>query len=215
MKPLCCLDNRSLPIIVDASVAINLNATGCAPDVIQAVPNDLVMVDIVHNELSNGLCKGRNDANLTARLITDGHLQLVQLHDSGWRCFEELVSGDATETLDDGEAATIAFALENSGIPLVDERKAMRICAERFSTLSLASTVDLFAHPDVQRALGQDALGEAVFNALQRARMHVQAHQIDWVVALIGSDRAAQCKSLPKRVFDSVSLTVRRIEDTS
>lgn len=197
--PLCCFDRLSIPLAIDTSVAINLNATGCASAVIKAIPNNLIMVNVVREELNSGTCKGRADGELTSKLIEGGLIKIVRLGGVGASIFEQLVSGDAAQTLDDGEAATIAKAVEVGAIALIDERKATSICAERFSGLSVACTVDLIAHPDVQRALGQESLAEAVFSALQRARMNIHAHHLDWVVDLIGSVRVAQCRSLSKR----------------
>jgi hypothetical protein len=53
--------------------------------------------------------------------------------------------------------------------------------------------------PAVEAALGRDALADAVFQALQTARMRVLTDYVAWVVALIGIDRALQCPSLPQR----------------
>lgn len=200
MKPLCCLDNPSVPIIVDASVAINLSATGCAREIIAALPHDLLMVTVVLEELTNGRHKGRTDAERTLSLIESGLIRSVELGEVGWSHFGQLVAGSAEETIDDGEAATIASALETEAVALIDERKANRICAERFAGLSVASTVDIFTHPDVKRALGKDGLIKAVHNALQDARMNVLQHHLDWVVGLIGPVLAAQCRSLPRSV---------------
>lgn len=200
MRPLCSLGNPSMPIVVDTSVSINVNATGCATEILAALPHDVLMVDIVSHELTDGRCRGRTDADHTSALIEAGLVKIVRLGKTGLFHFEQLVSGSAERTMDDGEAATIAFAIEAQAIVLIDERKATRICAERFEDLLVASTVDLFVHPDVQRALGQEALTEAVFSALLKARMSVQPHHLDWVVELIGVERARQCFSLPKSV---------------
>jgi predicted nucleic acid-binding protein len=59
------------------------------------------------------------------------------------------VVGPAQTTLDDGEAATIAHAVALNGVALIDERKANRICTERFPELRIASTVDILVHPSV------------------------------------------------------------------
>ena len=203
MMPLCCFDKHSLPLAVDTSVAINLNATGCASAVIEAIPNDLIMVNAVREELNNGAGKGRADAELTSRLVEGGLITIVRLGQVGESLFQQLVSGGADQTLDDGEAATIALAVETGAVALIDERKATRICAERFPSVLLASSVDLIAHPGVQRALGLQALAQAVFSALQRARMNVHPHHLEWVVGLVGPERAAQCGSLPRRARES------------
>jgi hypothetical protein len=51
----------------------------------------------------------------------------------------------------------------------------------------------------VQRALGQERLAGAVFNALQTARMRVLVEHTRWVTALIGDANARVCRSLSQR----------------
>jgi predicted nucleic acid-binding protein len=179
---------------------INLNATNCASRIIQALPNKLVIEETVMQELEVGRLRGRIDADITERLVVNGLIEIVRLSKEGLGHFEALIAGSAIDTLDDGEAATIAYALEADAIPLVDERKAHRICRERFPAFQLASTMDLLTHPDVEKSLGVSELAEAVFRSLVDARMRVFTDHIDWVVDLIGSDRASKCVSLPRRV---------------
>ena len=137
---------------------------------------------------------------MLANLVATSHIQIVSLGEVGQQVFGDLVIGPATETLDDGEAATIAYAEERGIVPVIDERKARRICAQRFTRLRPLSTVDLFAAADVETSLGRRALADAVFQALRTARMRVLPQHIDWVVALIGADRVPQCPSLPRSV---------------
>lgn len=200
MKPLCCLDRPSIPIVVDASAAINLSATGCARDIVAALPHELIIVRVVLDELTNGLNRGWSNAECALELVDDSLILPVELGEVGWSHFGRLVSGSAEDTVDDGEAATIACAVEKEAIALIDERKANRICEERFSGLSVASTVDILAHPEIARVLGQDELATAVYNALQDARMSVQQCHLEWVIKLIGPDRADKCRSLPRSV---------------
>ena len=110
--------------------------------------------------------------------------------------FMDLVSGPADSTLDDGEAATIAIALEFDAIPLIDERKARRICGARYRGLICGYAIDIFAHPATGKALGKAGLASAVFNALQGARMHVWPEHEAWVVSVIGAENAAKCDNL-------------------
>jgi hypothetical protein len=91
-----------------------------------------------------------------------------------------------------------AYATESGAIPVIDERKAKRICRERYPQVLLGCTVDLFTHPAVEASLGQSGLRDAVFAALQHARMRVLPQHIEWVVRLIGEDRARDCPSLPR-----------------
>ena len=197
-----CLRDRTVPVIADTRVVINLNATKCAETILDALPNPFLVVSEVVLELESGLQTGRNDAAALDAWHTSGRVQIVPLGDTGTRHFFNLVSGLAAQTLDDGEAATIAHALETEppAIPLIDERKANRICAHRFADLVTGSTVDLLAQDDVQAALGRDRLASAVFNALYYGRMRVLPHHLDWAVNLIGPERAKQCESLPRSV---------------
>lgn len=198
MRPLSCLSESNAVIALDASTAINLNATACAATVLSCFKDRIVLPDIVLGELEDGEAKGRQDAQLTKALISAGLIKTVSLWEAGWRCFEGLVVGEAAMTLDDGEAATIAYAVETGAVAVIDERKANRICAERFQGVQLAATVDLLAHAEVQNAIGQDALAEAMFAALIGARMRVLPRHVTWVVDLIGPERACQCTSLPR-----------------
>ena len=197
MKPLCSFDSSNSRIVIDTSVCINLNATGYAEEILSAIPNRPVALNIVLQELESGRSTGRSDAELTTHLVHLGLIEVVQLGELGLRYFEDLVSGSAEQTLGDGEAATIAFAIEFDEIALIDERKATRMCARRFTELQIASTVDVFMHPEIQRVLGRDSLKQAVLSALQVARMSVPPHQLAWVTDLIGVEETTRCKSLP------------------
>ena len=195
-----CLTDSTLPVVADTSVIINLNATGYSEAILGALPNRLLVVEDVSFELAVDSRTGRNDAEALSALVAQGSVELVRLGDIGTQHFISLVSGPASQTLDDGEAATIAYALEHGATALIDERKAIRICTERFGALATGCTVDIFAQNDVQRVLERDPLANAVFNALYQGRMRVPAHYVGWVVNLIGRERAAQCRSLPASV---------------
>lgn len=194
------LTDPSAQLVADASTIINLIATGCAQAIVSALPNRLVVVDVVPGELETGRERGREACDRLKELVAAGVVEVVELDDDAAPHFAELVIGRAAATLDDGEAATIACALAHAGTVLIDERKARRICAERFPQLRVGCTVDVLIHPDVQRQLGSEMVAEAVFNALHGGRMGVLAHHLEWIVGLIGDERAALCPSLPRRV---------------
>ena len=195
-----CLNDPKALVVADASVVINLNATGFAVSILDALPNQFAVVEEVVLELKDGRRRRRNDADGLNTLAAAGRIDIVRLGNPAIEHFTALVSGSAAETLDDGEAATIAYGLEHGATVLIDERKANRICAERFAALTTGCTVDLLIHDSIEVALGRNGLADAVFNALYHGRMRVLAQHMDWVVNLIGSERAAQCASLPKSV---------------
>lgn len=187
-------DNPSL-LVVDASVIISLNATGCAEAILGALPNRIAVVDIVINEIRGGLRRGRQDAAKLDALIESNLLHVVKLGPQGLARLESLVVGDAGETLDDGEAATLAYAEEAGARALIDERKARRLAAERHATIPLSCTVDLLSCDSVSRVLGPTGMADAIHSALVGARMRVLNEHMDWVVNLIGDQRASGCPS--------------------
>jgi predicted nucleic acid-binding protein len=200
MEAAIFLSNCPSPLVADTSVVINLIATGFASSIIEALPQPFVVVDVVPAELETGRGRGRMDSERFNELVNARIVRIVSLGDLGLQHFSELVAGLAAETLDDGEAATIAYAIEQSGVAFIDERKALRICSERYETLRVGCTVDLLTHPDVTARLSEEKLADATFNALQRGRMSVLPSHLTRVLSLIGSGRAALCESLPKSI---------------
>jgi predicted nucleic acid-binding protein len=186
-------------IVADSSAIINLNATQCAAEILRALPERVIVVDIVVGELEDGRRKGRSDADMLAELRKDGLVEIDGLGNPGNVLFERLVVGPASATLDDGEAATIAYAVEHSLGVVVDDNKARRICREQYRELPIRCSVEIFQHPSVQNTLGRDRLSSAVLKALQTARMRVFSEHMGWVIDLIGDNNAACCRSLPRR----------------
>jgi predicted nucleic acid-binding protein len=127
---------------------------------------------------------------LLNELVTTGLVEIVELDESASVQFERLVVGPAVMTLDDGEAATIAYALANEMIAVIDERKATRICAELFANVRVGCTIDILAHDDVRNSLGDGRLVDAVFNAVQHRRMRILPQHVQLVLELIGPAKA-------------------------
>ena len=84
---------------------------------LKALPNGFPVVSEVIQELKSGGQAGRDDAAAVEARRVSGHLQVVQLGGAGMQHFASLVSGPVAQTLDDGEAATIACALELKPTP--------------------------------------------------------------------------------------------------
>jgi len=188
-------------VVADASVVINLNATERAADILAVLPFRVVVTEITAGELTEDRRSGRQDEALLAKLVRQGLVELGSLGDKGLAVFTSLVIGPARETLDDGEAATIAYAVEHNASPAIDERKALKVCADRFPSLRPRTTVDLFREPAVIEALGPAPLAEAIFLALRNARMRVARQHLAWIIDQIGPGRAEQCPSLPRSAW--------------
>ena len=200
------MESQSFPIdptalvAADTSVVINLIATRFSGFILESLPNRIVVVEDVVFELEAGRRNGRHDVDRLDALVATGKIEVVHLGTTGIAYFTGLVSGSAADTLDDGEAATIAYALEHGAIALLDEQKATKICASRFPNILTGCTVDVLAHGAITSGLDRVSLAEAVFNALYFGRMRVPTQYVDWVVNLIGPDRTRRCVSLPKSI---------------
>lgn len=197
------LTNPRISLVADASVIINLNATGFAAEIIKAFPNPFLAAENACAELEAGAQSGHADHRQLVKLIDAGLVQRVSLGSSGARVYESLIDGSALRTLDDGEAATIAYADEKGCPALIDERKARTLCAALFPRLVIASTVELLMHDAIAAALGAQGRIDALMNALTNARMRVPSEHLAQLRTIIGAERAASCLSLPKHVRET------------
>lgn len=183
--------------VADASVWINLAATGCADRILGLYNGTLEITRTALSELERGREKGRQAADEVAAWLHLGLTQVVDLDPQDEDLFLSLVAGDAAQTLDDGEAATLVHAQRAGAVAYIDERKATSLAAVRFPGLVVASTVDLLFSSDVRHGLGEADLGHALYGALVEARIRVAAHHAAEVVACVGRERAEGCNSLP------------------
>jgi len=200
MNSISCLVENGQPIALDSSVIVNLNATGFADRIVGALTSDVVIVSHVLRELERGEKNGYSDAADLRVLVADGSVLNLPLPSDANRTFLELVTGSAASTLGDGEAATIAYANASGAWAAIDERKARKICAARFSKLRILSTVDILGHPSVMESLTAKELSDAVFNALEVAHMQVQSHHFCWIAMQVGAERLSRCISLPRKI---------------
>lgn len=185
-------------MVADASVWINLAATGCAHRILGAIGRPLVITDVALAELERGRPKCRRAADEVIALIHMGLTQAVALAPEDEALFLSLVSGSALETLDDGEAATLACAERLGACAVIDERKATSLAAHRLPHLEVRSTCDLLLDPNVRGLLGEQGHADALFAALTDARMRVPDGHAAMIVGLLG-ERAASCLSIAAR----------------
>lgn len=183
-------------VVADASAVINLVASGAFPEIARVLPAPIRVASVVASELESGRTRWSTSDDM-AELASVGIIKIVDLDEAAAKHFETLVVGAAVDTLDDGEAATIAYALTNKLEALIDERKACRICAERFAALDVTTTVELLLDPAMEVELGSDGVVDALFRALSCGRMRVPSPYLEQVVTILGAERAALCNSLP------------------
>ena len=188
------------PLVADASVWINLVAGGRAVDVLRALVKPTIIPSIALGELERGRDRGRSAYAGITPLIAAGYVTVADLPEAAEDVYLSLVAGRASQTLDDGEAATLALALHLGASALIDERKAICIAAARFPDLSVATTTGLLLSAHVRSVLDADTLAAVLFASLMQARMRVPDHLLNEVCDCLGPDRARLCLSLPARV---------------
>lgn len=193
--------------VADASVLINLAATGRCAEILAAFGAPIVIVDVVLRELQRGSTNGHGVLEHIEPLIRSGQIRVLAMEAADEDPYLNLVAGGTADTLDDGEAATLVVAARLNGIALIDERKATAIAARCFPGLDLRSTTDLlFATlPDEGASVGP--LADALFSALQGARMRVPTHWQVRVVEVLGPERARLCHSLPAHLRPALART--------
>lgn len=211
MTSVSCLEEIDDPLVLDASVVVNLNATGFADRVLDAIPAGVFIPDPVVRELQRGTKMGHSDATDLDALLAQGLADTITVPVSAQSDYIALVSGSATSSLGDGEAATIASAFAMRAWAGIDERKARRICSDRYKEVRVASTVDILAHPDVVGSLSDDEFSSALLAALEVANMQVQKQHMEWVVGRIDPDKIATCLSLPRAVRVSSPLKPSKV----
>lgn len=192
-----CLDNLHQPLVLDASVAINLAAAEAREMMLQAIPNRVLITDVVLGELRGGSRNGHGHYRAIEDLIALEKIQVAHLDDLAEEIFQRLVFGPTSETVDDGEAATIAYGASHEAIAVIDDGKAIQISRRLYPALRLAHSIDIFSHSEVQKVLGSPALAEVLYDVLIAARMRVLPHHSGWVMTQLGPERCAMCKSLP------------------
>ena len=198
------------PLVADASVWINLVASARAIDVVRTLSKPMIVSSIALGELERGRDKGRSAYSGITSLIAAGYVTVIDLPAEAKDVYLGLVAGRASQTLDDGEAATLALALHLDATALIDERKAIGIAASRFPHLTVATTTDLLLSTQVRAVLDTDQLADVLFASLKEARMRVPDHLLDQVCACLGFDRTQLCLSLPARVRGTLQSNLGR-----
>jgi hypothetical protein len=166
-------------------------------EILRSFPAELVITTTALGELESGRTKGRQTAAEVTRLIEVGLIREVSLSSADEAVFLDLVAGPTSLTLDDGEAATITYALGSGTGALIDERKATDLCGDRYPALIVMSTTDLLLADPIVSSFQADDLSECLFLALTVARMRVPERHLAGVCELLGPDRCRECRSLP------------------
>jgi predicted nucleic acid-binding protein len=183
------------PLVLDTSVLINLHACKYGERILTALPNDIIVPEIVAGELEHETSRRNGEYSFLHGLSASGVVTLVNLTEAEYEIFYELTS--TSPSLDDGEAATIAISAARSVLPIIDERRGRSRAGILIKARAPAWSIDLFRHPMVVAALSDQSAVEALYFALRGGRMRIPSEIVEGIIALIGVERSRDCTSLP------------------
>jgi len=193
------LDDNPNPLVLDASVLINLIAMDAVAELLRALPGRAIVEEITLLEVLHDPRDGSSARAILDDLFRRGLLQEERMGDSALKTFLSLTGAQPPNDLADGEAATLAHALQHDGAAITDDKKASRIAHTLFPHLKVYCTLDILSSAPAIAALTSDEISLAVYQALIYARMRVPLRFDAWVRQCLGHDRVAQCVSLKRR----------------
>ena len=203
------------PLVLDTSVLINLHACKDGERILTAIPNDIVVPEIVAEELEHKTSRRNGEHRFLHGLVTGGIVTLATMTDAEYEIFGDLTT--ASPSLDDGEAATIAIAAARHVLPVIDERRGRIRASALMKARTPGWSLDLFRHPTAIAVLGDQLAVEALYRALRDGRMRIPLENADGVISLIGMERSRDCTCLPgyrdRFVGGRPSLTQTHIAD--
>ncbi len=155
--------------IIDACVLINLLATGELKSILESVRRQSLICSIVQNEtiyLKTGDPNQPKELIDVASFLTGDVLSVCEIEHER----EELLYVDFASVLDDGEARTLAIAINRGHYLVTDERKARRLFLEHIdSPKLLISTSDLIRHWSHEKEISAKKLRETLQRIESRA----------------------------------------------
>ena len=182
------------PLAFDTSVLINLSACSYGERILAAVPNGIIVPQVVAGELEHETSRRNGEHGFLHGLMAGGKVTLGRMTDEESVLFANLASG--SPSLGDGEAATIAIAAKRQLLPLIDDRKARALAIHALRGQEPGWSLDLFRHSSVTSALGDTNAINALYLALRDGRMRVPVESTDCIIDLLGNERARDCTCL-------------------
>jgi hypothetical protein len=183
-------------LILDASVLINLLGTGLSDVLLKGLNRVIVVDEVALREVTIDPFSRADPTEVLDRLRENGLIEVVRMSSETYDLFMDLTGGDPPDDLDDGEAATLAQAALGDCVAVIDEKKATRIAGVHFPNVTVLNSLDLLTSSELLQLNGRDGIANMVYLALRNARMRVAPSERQWILELLGNDRARECVSL-------------------
>lgn len=175
------------PLVLDASVVINLLGTGQPVEVLAGLRQRCLIEQKTLQEVKRHPIPGFNLEERLEVLCRDGLLEVARMTDAEYAVFIELVHAPLGVRLGDGESAAIAIAPRGAGIVL-DEKRARRRVAETLPALATVSSLRLVLTSAHRQDWTESKAAELVALARLHSRMGVPREDAPLLEQLMSSN---------------------------
>lgn len=191
------LNETHTDIVLDASVLINILATGRAATILANLDRKILITSQAYNEVlrdpftageASETIKPMEAANLISRRNLSGRSK--QLY--------EILSNPAEHNLDSGEAATIGFCDQHKLIAAIDERKGTKVAIQNSNVPLTVRSLDLLAYKNVIESFTIAEYRQALQNAGRLGRMYFPIEWGHWAENILEETVARTLPGLKK-----------------
>lgn len=189
-------DDGQASIVADTSVLINLERSGIGKKIVQLIDNPFVVTEGVADEVGGKQGKFYESSRLFMEgLLAAKLLEVISLSDKEIEVSQRLTRME--NGLEEGEATTISVAKSRGYIPIIDEKRGREHAFNELGNIIVGRSMDVLLHRKVRSTIADSSIVEAVYLALRDAKMNISSNDLNFVIELIGKDRARNCVSLP------------------
>ena len=189
-------DDGQAKIVTDTSILINLECCGIGKEIVQLIDNPFVVTEGVADEVGGKQGKFYESSRIFMEgLLSANLLEVVRLSDEEIEVSQRMTRME--NGLEEGEATTIAVAKSRGYIPIIDEKRGRAYALNELGNVIIGRSIDVLLHSKVRSTIAGSLIREAVYFALRDAKMNISPNQLNFVIELIGKDRARACVSLP------------------
>jgi hypothetical protein len=158
-------------LILDACCVLNFNASGCFMEILQSLPAQVVVTQVVRERELLTLQKLNDE-----RCVNENQLEAAINH--GLLLVEDFRDDREAETFvnyasllgDDGESATCAIAVHREWAIATDDRKAISFFQREAPHLQILSSLEIIKHWSVVSNVATAELREVLWNVRTRGR---------------------------------------------
>lgn len=161
------------PLVLDASVIINLLGSEHAAEVLGAIDVSIVVEERTLKEIKRHPISGRSHVDELNALIAKGLIRVVRMTGEAYEIYLGLIDDASPSSLGDGESAAIAIAATFGHCVVLDDRKARRVFGERYPNTPLLSTIRLFVGAGENCSVVSAKFEKIVELALSNSRMGI------------------------------------------